>query len=189
MSIDRREAIKRTALMMGGFVFAPSAMGVLKGCTATPGLEWTPVNFSQSQAHLISELTDVIIPSGDTPGARESGVPAFIEQMVFENYPSGDKEAFLEGLSEFHSLVHREYGINYAELSGEQKFEFAEAQNRSAIEDSHDSRPFFLTIKELTMLGYFTAEAGATGGLLRYEPIPGRYDGCVPLEEIGKAWL
>lgn len=33
MSMNRKEAIKQTALLMGGCAFVPSAMGVLKGCT------------------------------------------------------------------------------------------------------------------------------------------------------------
>jgi hypothetical protein len=37
---------------------------------------------------------------------------------------------------------------------------------------------FFRTVKELTLLGYYTSEAGATREL-RYTPVPGRYDGCV----------
>lgn len=39
---------------------------------------------------------------------------------------------------------------------------------------------FFRTMKELTLLGYYTSQAGATREL-RYDPVPGRYDGCVQL--------
>lgn len=35
MSMNRKEAIKRTALLMGGCAFVPGALGVLKGCTTS----------------------------------------------------------------------------------------------------------------------------------------------------------
>jgi hypothetical protein len=43
--------------------------------------------------------------------------------------------------------------------------------------------------KELTLLGFFTSEPGATQ-VLQYVPIPGSWHGCVPLSEAGngKTW-
>ena len=46
---------------------------------------------------------------------------------------------------------------------------------------------FWRTMKELTLVGYYTSEPGATQEL-RHEKVPGRYQGCVPLSEIGRAW-
>jgi hypothetical protein len=48
-------------------------------------------------------------------------------------------------------------------------------------------RAFWRTMKELTLLGYYTSEPGATQEL-RYAASPGRFEGCVPLERIGRAW-
>jgi len=45
---------------------------------------------------------------------------------------------------------------------------------------------FFRTMKELTLVGYYTSEAGATREL-RVNPM-GRYRGDVPYAEIGTAW-
>jgi hypothetical protein len=44
-------------------------------------------------------------------------------------------------------------------------------------------------MKELTLLGYFTSEVGATQ-ILQYLPVPGRQQGCIPLREAGngKTW-
>jgi len=50
-----------------------------------------------------------------------------------------------------------------------------------------DEVPFILTVKELTLLGFFTSEPGATQ-VLQYIQVPGPYQGCVPLEKVGKAW-
>ena len=47
--------------------------------------------------------------------------------------------------------------------------------------------PFFKLMKELTLLGYFTSEAGAKNALA-YVAIPGRYDGCVKMTPGQKVW-
>ena len=47
--------------------------------------------------------------------------------------------------------------------------------------------PFFHTMKELTLVGYYTSEIGATQEL-QWLAAPGRYDGCASLEEIGRTW-
>jgi hypothetical protein len=41
-------------------------------------------------------------------------------------------------------------------------------------------------MKELTLLGYYTSEVGATHEL-QYNPTPGRFEGCVPMSRIGRA--
>jgi gluconate 2-dehydrogenase gamma chain len=50
-------------------------------------------------------------------------------------------------------------------------------------------RPFILTMKELTLLGFFTSEVGATQ-ILQYLPVSGRLQSCIPLSEAGngKTW-
>jgi hypothetical protein len=51
------------------------------------------------------------------------------------------------------------------------------------------ARPFILTTKELTLLGFFSSEVGATQ-ILQYLPVPGRLQACIPLSEAGngKTW-
>ena len=182
--IDRKEAIKRTGLLLGGVVFAPNILGVLKGCTAAPG-DWDPVLFSSGQARVATTLSDVILPADDTPSASEVGVPQFIETMVNEVYSEEDREQFLDGLDAFASDFESEYGKSFYDATEDERYEFTYQVNRRAVEENDG--PFFLRFKELTMLGYFTSEVGATQ-VLRYEANPGMYDGCMPLDEVGRTW-
>jgi len=99
--MDRREAIKRTALLMGGVVSASAIAGVLNGCAAKPSIDWKPVFLSKDQANIVSEIAEIIIPKTDTPGAKETGVPAFIDLMLKEVYAKEDQDRFLAGLKAF----------------------------------------------------------------------------------------
>lgn len=188
--IDRKEAIKRTGLLLGGVIFAPNILGVLNGCTATPG-EWNSEIFTEAQATLISSLSDVILPADDeTPSASEVGVPQFIESMVGEVYTEEQRTEFLEGLDEFAEEYHSQLQSEYIESAEDQRYEFTYHQNKIALEaepENDERTPFILTFKELVLLGYFTSEEGATQ-VLRYEPVPGRYEGCMPVEEVGRTW-
>src|SRR2546428_751816 len=72
-------------------------------------------------------------------------------------------------------------GAHRAVLDHPDRGAFAAAGDRGA------PPPFFRTMKELTLVGYYTSEIGATREL-RHAPVPGRFEGCVPLDRIGRAW-
>jgi len=189
--MDRREALKRTAWIMGGAVSAPAIMGVLKGCAAKPTIDWKPVFLSEEQGVLVSQVAEIIIPKTDTPGAIDTGVPGFIDLMLKDTYKKEDQDRFLEGLKTFDAQAEEEYGDPFIELNAEQQAAFVKRVHDTAVadSDSKDSRPFILMTKELTMLGFFTSEAGATQ-VLQYVAVPGSYNGCIPLSEAGngKTW-
>lgn len=191
--MDRREALKRTAWIMGGAVSAPAIMGLLKGCAAKPTIDWKPVFLSSEQGALITQLSEIIIPKTDTPGAKDVGVPGFIDQILNECYKKEDQDNFLAGLKEFDDEAKKEYGNPFTELDAEQQTAFVKKIHDAAVnaEDSGTppQRPFILAVKELVMLGYFSSEAGATQ-VLQYNPVPGSYKGCIPVSEAGngKTW-
>lgn len=189
--MDRREALKRTAWIMGGAVSAPAIMGILKGCAAKPTIDWKPVFLSSDQGVLVTQVAEIIIPKTDTPGAKDVGVPGFIDQMVHECFPKEDQDKFLNGLKAFDDEAKKEYGDPFIDLDAEQQSAFVKKVHDAAVNTDEDGapRPFILTLKELTMLGFFTSEPGATQ-VLQYSPVPGAYKGCIPVSEAGngKTW-
>jgi gluconate 2-dehydrogenase gamma chain len=192
--MDRREALKRTAWIMGGVVSAPAILGVLKGCAAKPSIDWKPVFLSEDQGILVSEVAEIIIPKTDTPGAKETGVPGFIDLMLKDVYGKEDQDRFMAGLQEFDEAAKKEYGESFVELSPEDQAAFVKKIHDAAVEAEKATtpapkRPFILMAKELTMLGFFTSEPGATQ-VLQYVAVPGAYKGCIPLSEAGngKTW-
>ena len=192
--MDRREALKRTAWIMGGVVSAPAILGVLKGCAAKPTIDWKPVFLSEDQGILVSQVAEIIIPKTDTPGAKETGVPGFIDLMLKDVYSKEDQDRFLSGLKEFDEAANKEYGDSFNELSSEDQTAFVKKTHDAAVEAEKATtpapkRPFILMTKELTMLGFFTSEPGATQ-VLQYIAVPGSYKGCIPLSEAGngKTW-
>mgnify|MGYP001574847307 CR=1 FL=1 len=198
--MNRREAIQRTALVLGYAISGPALVGVLHGCKATPELDYKPVFFSEDQARLIAEVAEIILPKTTTPGAKDVGVPGFIDSMLKEVFQKEDQDHFLKGLSEFDDDAKNIFGnaFNDCDLE-EQKAHFKkyhdEALSKSSREEStgwwntggRNDKSFVLKMKELTLLGFFTSEPGATQ-VLQYNQVPGPFQGCIPLEKVGKAW-
>jgi hypothetical protein len=198
--MNRREAIQRTALALGYTIAAPLAAAVLNGCKAKPELAFKPVFFDEDQGRLVSAIAETILPRTTTPGAIDAGVPGFIDDMLATVYSSGQQTNFKNGLAEFAKEAKSDLGDNFVDVSPEQQLAFIKKKNTEALQGGGgsqsegwwaagmaNSKPFFLEMKELTVLGFFTSEAGATM-VLQYKQVPGPFKGCVPLDEVGKAW-
>ena len=190
--MDRREALKRTALLLGGALSAPTIAGILNGCTAKHTIDWKPTFFTEGQGILISDLAEIIIPKTDTAGAKEVGVPGFIELMIKDVYNKEERDKFMNGLKAFDEDCKKN-GDSFIEMGSDEQAEYVTKIHAAAIADHKknpsNDMPFILRVKELTVAGYFTSEIGATK-VLQYEAVPGAYHGCVPLAEAGngKTW-
>ena len=62
-----------------------------------------------------------------------------------------------------------------------------EAKDYTSAKKDSDPNHYFSLMKQLTLLGFFTSEIGATKAL-RYVAVPGRFDGCVDYKKGDKAW-
>lgn len=126
---------------------------------------------------------------------------AFVEglQEVDKTSEAKFKKSFVSLGAEEKNQVLREIADNTIKTKKDDK-----AQERSDAEKNNnypenkkkitskssvknDKTYFFQLMRELTMLGYFTSEIGATKAL-EYVAIPGRYDGCVDLKPGQKTW-
>jgi gluconate 2-dehydrogenase gamma chain len=189
--IDRREAIRKTAMMLGVAVSSSALMSILESCRNTPALNYKPVFFTEDQALLISQAAEIIIPRTDTPGATDVGVSQFIDLLVKNCYKEEDQKLFLDGMKEFDEMAIRAFGDRFVEGSPEEQVKYLKQVHDDAVnaEKAKPStpRPFILKLKQLTMFAFFTSEPGATK-VLQYNQVPGAYHGCVPLSEAGKTW-
>jgi gluconate 2-dehydrogenase gamma chain len=189
-AIDRREALRRVALLLGGTLSAPAIAGVLAGCSsgAENTATWKPRAFSAEQGEIVATIADHIIPRTDTPGARDVGVHRFIDTMMAEYYTPPVRERFTAGLADLDARATRAHRKHFREcdVASQQALVTALDTESFSAPPPHEL-PWFRTMKELTLLGYYTSGPGATKEL-RYEAVPGRYDGCVPLATVGRTW-
>lgn len=191
MPLSRREALHRLTLMVGGALSAPTLGAILAGCRAEPLVsDWRPQVFDGDQLDLLGALVERIIPATETPGAREAGVPIFIDKMLHDWVDPEDRVRFVDGLNAIDGATSEAYGVAFREATAEQQQEFLTRLDQEAVQarrDGIEPLPFFATLKEWTVVGYYTSEIGATLEL-QWQATPGYYDGDLPLEEVGPTW-
>ncbi|MEZ4826630.1 MAG: gluconate 2-dehydrogenase subunit 3 family protein [Bacteroidia bacterium] len=182
--MNRRDAVKQVAILVGGALSVPAVAGILQGCEADTRPDWIPEFFTIEQADLVAEIAECIIPATDTPGAKDALVHRLIDKLMHLHFLQEDQERFTAGLQ----AINEAGGKPFLTLDKETQTEIllsAEKDARTAA--SSDGKPFFPMMKELTLLGYFTSEQGASQ-TLEYLHIPGNFEGCIPLKPGQKAW-
>lgn len=188
-NIDRREAIKRVTLLMGGVALGGSSL--VAACErAQRGASTTAKGsavgtFSAHDVALLDEVADTILPDTKTPGAKAANVGAFMALMVTDTYTDQDAAVFRAGLSSldkegFMSAAPQQRLTRLEQLDREQQ---AYQEKKKREESPH----FFRQMKELTLLGYFTSEIGGAQAM-RYRETPGRFDPCVPYTPGETTW-
>jgi glucoside 3-dehydrogenase (cytochrome c) hitch-hiker subunit len=191
VDISRREVLHRLTLLMGGAISAPAVGAILSGCRAEPApAAWTPQALTTDQVDLLGTLVDLIIPPTDTPGAKDAGVPVFIDKLLRDWVEPEDRVRFQTGLAAVDEETQKTHGVAFREATPEQQNAILTSLDREAIqarEAGADPLPFFATLKEWTLVGYYTSEIGATQEL-QWLAAPGRYDADLPLEEVGPTW-
>lgn len=142
------------------------------------------------QQATVATIADLIIPATDTPGASAAGVPRFIDGVLAAWLDAEDRDRFLAGLADVDERSRTRFGKPFVECGPAEQTSILVALDAGVTEQREAARtgmrragrePFFVAMKRLTVVGYFTSEIGARQAL-HYQTIPGRFDGCVPLE-------
>lgn len=181
--MDRRSALLSLATMFGAQLLPPIRIAIAAGLDT---VNMSGASLLADQERLDTDaLAETIIPETDTPGAREAGVGDFIEFMLQEWYPAEDRERFVDGLASLHEYCNAQFGTRFAALDVAQQIDVVSTLMEGRSENFADGgKAFFEHAKQLTVFGYYTSEIGMTVER-RYLPLPGRYDGAYPYEEVG----
>lgn len=175
--MDRREAIKKTAYLLGSTISATTAAAILNGCQPTGQPDWQPKTLSLSEARLTGEIAETILPTSDTPGAKELFVDEFIDLMLTDCSDQKTIDQFKAGLGEVDQSAKTNHGKPFIKCSPTQQQEMVRQ-----LDNNKKDAPFFRLFKELTLLGYFTSEYAMTE-LINFNPVPGSYKGCIDSDE------
>ena len=187
--MNRREALTATAAFMGSAIIGSQVF--LSGCSRTePKVE----GFSEDVLALLDEIGETIIPAtASSPGAKAGKIGEFMKVIVTDCYSPAEQKTFFDGISIIKQTVTNKYNTQFLKLTNAQKIETMlffdqEAQKSNNEKNEEVQTHFFTMLNQLTVWGFFSSEVGATQAL-RYVPIPGRYEGCMPYKEGDGAWV
>ena len=116
--------------------------------------------FTAAEMTSISLMADLIIPTDEqSPGAKDAGVPAFIDLMVSESSVE-TKNLWRNGLVAIDQLSKKEFGNTFGTLTSEQQVAVLKLISRNEYRPRKIEERFFVAIKGLTVDGYYTSELG-----------------------------
>lgn len=167
----RREALVRAAAL-AGLSLTPAWLDRVLAAAVAPAATLPP-----ARAAVLAAAAERILPRTDTPGAAEVGVPAFLARLLEGYVAPADRDAVMAGLDALEAAARAAHGRGFAEVPAAGQ----DALIRAAAEAGG---PFFPLLREYTLLGYFTSERVGRE-VLHYDPVPGRWEPCVPLAEVG----
>ena len=175
--LTRREAIRRAALV-AGVTLSPGWLGMVGG--AQNAAEKTYL--ATAQAATLAAAADRILPRTDTPGAADVGVAAFIDRLYGEFMTPAEQQLLTEGLQAIDAAAKAAHASVFSTLGTTQQ----DAVLRAVATAQQDRDPSsFALIRSATILGYFTSEQVGRN-VLHYDPVPGGYDACVPIDQVGR---
>jgi len=181
--MNRRDALSLTAITLGGAIVGSEMF--LTGCTS----DKKSVPAEGNNTRLLDEIGETILPeTPGSPGARAAGIGEFMLTIVNDCYSPEEQEIFFDGMKKLDNVAQQQYSNGFVSLTADEKHQLLTAIDQEAGEHQENAPThYFSMMKQLTVWGYFTSEPGCTQAL-RYNPVPGRYEGCVPYSKGDKAW-
>lgn len=179
MNLNRREALRQSAQFA-----AVAALGL-----ALPARTWAALpaaaGWSRDDEDLLNLVGDTILPATpESPGAGSVAIGRFIATMMRECQPPEADALARRALREIEAEARERFEARFVALSGPQRETVLSIYELAAA--AKPPSPFRL-LKEFTLLGYFTSEAGATQSL-RYDPVPQEFKGSIRLGARDRSW-
>jgi len=172
-----------------------AGLAALIGASAVPDGAWAQEAGAQDAAAteryfapplyaVLEEVCDIIIPETDTPGARAAGVPQVMDGLM-RNWASAERRRQFEGLLlEIDTAARAAGGAGLMSLPKARRVEVVAAFDAAQMrQHDHPYRRF----KDLILTAYYLSEVGATQEL-RYELVPGSFQGGIPVGPDTRAW-
>jgi hypothetical protein len=171
--VNRREMLRRMMTGGVGAAVAPWVTGLAEAAErhaahlhatapATPAAaDWVPKAMNLHQNQMVIELSELIIPQTDTPGARAALVNRFIDN-VLEDADLRDRKEFFRGLQWVDERSRDLFGSDFVGIAPEQQTALltlmSSGKNTSLMDQI--GVEFFQSIKSMTITGYYTSEVG-----------------------------
>jgi hypothetical protein len=157
-SPDRRQVLEMLAKVAAISQFP----GFCKwaGASETRATSYEPIFFTPAEFAVVDQLTEIIIPRDEHPGAREAGVAEFIDLMV-----ARDPELqfpFRRGLTWLDASATSAFGRDFMELpaEGQEAVLRRLAYKKEQKPEEREEQEFFRLMRKYTVMGYYTSRMG-----------------------------
>jgi hypothetical protein len=179
--MNRRQVIQSMALLTGHAMFPSVLSSFLTGCANKDMSGYTPTFFSKEEYKTITEIIDIIIPATATKSASQVNTQVFLDQVFSQCLAKEEQTTLKKGLKR----------LLQGFTDAKDKQQYIIDVDKKAF-DKDESLAYFKTLKQYTMIGFFTSQEGETKAS-NYVKIPEEYKSETVLDDktlnYGKTWL
>jgi hypothetical protein len=149
---------------MADFLNRREILMLLTGAAAAlqlPAAPSSPLFFTDDEFRMLDILTELIIPSDDhSPGARATGVAAYIDRSLAEAYLPHERESWRKGLSAINDLSVTIYQRHFNETNISRQIDLLTRIAKNERNPEIPAERFFIKLKSMTASVYYTTEIG-----------------------------
>lgn len=195
--MNRRKALKFTGSMAAAAVAGPSLLSLFQSCKNTVRAEWQPEFLTQNEASFLSTFVDMILPTTDTPGALDVKADMFMDKVMAHVYDEEGKQAMRANITQFNADCKANFGKEFTELNEADRIKVLEQEEAKGGQfgqgvwgtavGPQEPVGFYMSLKSMTLWAYTSSEEIGKN-VLNYDPVPGQYDGCIPVSDVGNRW-
>ena len=158
--MERRELLKVIAATLVAGRRSEAHLHHADSFGALDVTSYQPRFFSQSQYRTIVCLCQIIVPSDDqSPGAREAGVPFFIDTKLLYGEPQ-EREAWLKGLAAVEQAATLQFHRSFLDCPPNEQDKIVEGMAGGEAHPASEAEKFFARLKRMTLEGYVLSEVG-----------------------------
>jgi hypothetical protein len=185
--MKRREALKLLAATAAWPLLSHDAFSLFRAIhqdlPPTAALE----TLNAHQNATIAAISELIIPQTDTPGAKAARVNEFIDLILTQWYDDEERANFLAGLADVDRNSQKLFGKDFVSTSAEQQTQMVSELDAEMVRtqkavppENPEEGKFFASMKQLTLVGYYTSEIGFEQEL-HQQIISPTHSSCAPL--------
>ena len=176
--MERRSALRTLFLVASGAAIIPPALRSAKGTS----IALNSLDVDAEMEELLGEYVETLIPSTDTPGARELNLHLFVLMMVDDCHSKAEQRQFSAGLRQINGLAKNRFGQAFAACSPKQRQKVLGDMNNKGMV-SGEQFAFNAIARKRTIQGYLNSEYVMTK-LRPHKMIPEPYDGFYPASKL-----
>lgn len=204
--MHRRDALKTLGFGSTALFSSSALLGALQGCTAVRMADESPSFLNDRESSQLVKICEGILPRTETPGATDAGVAQHLDTALANIYRDREAEYFRRGIAVFVERFEADLGLSFDAAGQNQitdringylkrysndpailKAFRASAEVDGVKSDDFIETNFVTNVVNATFASYFTSElAGET--VMRYDPVPGKYEACIPYRKGQKSW-
>lgn len=184
--MDRRQVVKTLGAMIGVGLLIPESLLARAG-DVLEGEAPKASFFNKQQRKLNALMAEALIPKTDTPGAKDAGVPGWMELLLQDCYDKNQQDDYLKGLALVDEECLKRTGKNLGKLSAVMQSGVLSTMEAELAPET-PLAGFLKVFKSLAKYTYVHSEKGATQAFA-YLPVPGKWDAAMPLEKGQKVWV